>query len=96
MKESDFQHDVIREIKQRLPGCIVLKNDAGYIQGIPDLLILYNNRWAALECKKEKGAHLQPNQEYYLEKMNQMSWASLIFPENRKEQLNELEQALRL
>lgn len=96
MKESDFQHDVIREIKQRLPGCIVLKNDAGYIQGIPDLLILYNSRWAALECKKEKGAHLQPNQEYYLEKMNQMSWASLIFPENRKEQLNELEQALRL
>ncbi len=96
MRESEFQHDVIREIKQRFPGCIVLKNDAGYIQGIPDLLVLYNDKWAALECKKEKGAHLQPNQEYYLEKMKQMSFSALIFPENRKEIINELEQALGL
>lgn len=96
MRESEFQHDVIREIKQRFPGCIVLKNDAGYIQGIPDLLVLYNDKWAALECKKEKGAHLQPNQEYYLEKMKQMSFSALIFPENRKEIIDELEQALGL
>lgn len=96
MRESEFQHDIIREIKQRFPGCIVLKNDAGYIQGIPDLLVLYNDKWAALECKKEKGAHLQPNQEYYLEKMKQMSFSALIFPENRKEIIDELEQALGL
>lgn len=95
MKESGFQHDLIRDIKQRLPEAIVLKNDAGYIQGIPDLLVLYKNRWAAIECKSRKGASLQPNQEYYLARMKQMSWASLIFPENRKEQLDELEQALR-
>lgn len=93
MKESEFQRDVIREVKQRFPGCIVLKNDAGYIQGIPDLLVLHKGRWAALECKKEKGAHLQPNQEFYLTKMNQMSYAALIYPENRKEIINELEQA---
>lgn len=96
MRESEFQHDIIREIKQRFPGCIVLKNDAGYIQGIPDLLVLYRDKWAALECKKEKGAHLQPNQEYYLEKMKQMSFGALIFPENRKEIIDELEQALGL
>lgn len=95
MRESEFQRDVIREIKQRFPGCIVLKNDPGYIQGIPDLLVLHNDRWAALECKKEKGAHLQPNQEFYLMRMKQMSYAALIFPENRKEILNELEQAFR-
>lgn len=95
MKESEFQRDVIKEIKQRFPGSIVLKNDAGYIQGIPDLLILYGSRWAALECKREKGAHLQPNQEYYLEKMKQMSFSALIFPENRKEILDELEQSFK-
>ena len=63
MKESKFQKELIADIKSLLPGSIVLKTDAGYIQGFPDLLVLYKDRWAALECKKEKGAKHQPNQE---------------------------------
>lgn len=94
MKESGFQASVIQEIKRRLPGCVVLKNDATYIQGIPDLLILYNNRWAALEVKKSKDAHHQPNQDFYISQLNQMSFASFIFPEVREEVLNAMEQAL--
>ena len=94
MKESDFQAKLIKEIKQRFPGCIVLKNDAGYCQGIPDLLILHNDNWAALECKKTAEAKHQPNQDYYVGKMNEMSFASFICPENKKEVLNELEHAL--
>ncbi len=92
-KEAKFQSALIRELKKRFPGCIVTKLDSGHIQGIPDLLLLWGRRWAALECKRNKSAHHQPNQEYYVSRMNEMSFARFIFPENKEEVLNELEQA---
>ncbi len=93
MKESAFQHGLISEIKDMFPGAMVLKNDPGYIQGIPDLLVLYKDRWAALECKRTKGASHRPNQDYYVEKMNNMSYASFVCPENKEEVLNGLQEA---
>jgi len=96
MIESDFQKDLIDEIKREFPGCIILKNDPTYIRGIPDLLILYNDRWAALECKKNKNAHRQPNQEYFVSKMNKMSFARFIYPENKEEILDELQRSFKV
>lgn len=93
MKESQFQSALIKELKDLFPGCIVLKNDANYKQGIPDLLILYQDRWAALECKTSMDASVRPNQKYYVEKMNEFSYASFICPENKKEVLNEVKRA---
>ena len=90
MKESKFQHDLIREIKERFPGSIVLKNDATYIQGIPDLLVLYRDRWAALEAKKSSTAAHRPNQDYYVETMNGMGYSTFIFPENKEDVMIEL------
>lgn len=90
--ESKFQSEIIRELKELFPGCIVLKNDSSYIQGVPDLSILYKDKWAALEIKKSKDAKKQPNQEYYVGKMNEMSFSRFIFPENKEEVLNELQQ----
>lgn len=93
-KESDFQKSLKAEIEARLPGAIVTKLDANQIQGIPDLLILYKDRWASLECKKSEKATHRPNQEYYVELMNKMSFSAFIFPENKEEVLNELQRAL--
>lgn len=93
MLESNFQANLIKELKNRFPGCIVTKNDADYIQGIPDLLILYNDKWASLECKRSANAKKQPNQEYYVGRMNEMSFSRFICPENKEEVLNELQQA---
>lgn len=92
-KESKFQSNLIRDLKARFPDCLVTKLDSSHIQGIPDLLILWGQRWATLECKKSARAHHQPNQEYYVNRMNEMSFSRFIFPENKEEVLNELEQA---
>lgn len=94
MLERNFQASLIKQIKKRFNGCIVLKTDPNYIQGIPDLLILYGNRWAALEVKKSSKAKHQPNQDYYVKKMNNMSFARFVSPENKEEILNELCKAL--
>lgn len=92
-RESIFQHKLILEIKKRFPGCIVLKNDPSYIQGIPDLIVLYNKHWAALECKATAESSHQANQDIYVSRMNDMSFAAFIFPTNKEEVLHELEQA---
>lgn len=89
--ERDFQANLVKEIKTMFPGCIVMKNDASYIQGIPDLLILHKDKWASLECKKNANAKKQPNQEYYVGKMNEMSFSRIIYPENKEEVLHELQ-----
>ena len=77
------------------PGCMVMKLDSGYIQGIPDLLVLFENRWATLECKKVAGAKKQPNQEYYVGRMDEMSFSRFICPENKEEVLHELQQTFK-
>lgn len=92
--ERDFQAKLIKELRVMFKGCIILKNDPNYIQGVPDLIILYNDRWAALEVKKSEQASHRPNQEYYVDLMNEMSFASFIYPENKEEILYELQQTL--
>lgn len=84
---------LIKELETIFEGCVILKNDPNYIQGFPDLLILYKNKWAALECKRDGRASRQPNQEYYVDILDNMSFASFIFPQNKKEVLHELQQA---
>ena len=93
-KESDFQTDLVDDIEAMFPGSIVIKNDPSYIQGFPDLTILYKNKWAALEAKRSKTSKHRPNQDYYVELLNQMSFAAFIYPENREEVLLELQRAL--
>lgn len=96
-KESDYQAKLKQKILERLPGAMVLKNDPSGIRGIPDLTVLYKDRWAALETKREEEeAGKRKNQRYYVSKMNEMSFARFIFPENEEDVLNEMEQALKL
>ena len=90
MTEPEYQAKLIKKLTSMFPGCIVQKEDSLYIQGIPDLLILYNNKWATLEVKIDEQADHQPNQDYYVGKMNTMSFSRFIFPENEKDVLNEL------
>lgn len=88
--ESKFQAELKKELKEMFPGCIVTKMDSGDIQGIPDLLVLYKDKWATLENKRNANAPKRPNQEYYVNKMNDMSFSSFIYPENKDEVLGKL------
>lgn len=92
MRESRFQAMLIQEIETLFPGSYVLMNDANYIQGFPDLLILHNDRWAALEVKTSSRAAQQPNQAYYVNQLNKMSYAAFVYPENLEEVLRDLQQ----
>lgn len=94
--ESKFQSELIKDIKNRFPGSIVLKNDPNYLQGVPDLTIFYNDRWATLEVKKSAKASHQPNQDFYVDRMNDMSFSRFIYPENKEEVLHELQQSFGL
>jgi len=93
--ERDFQSSLIKELQELFPGCIITKNDPNYIQGIPDLTILWNGHWALLECKKSAKEVRQPNQEYYIDSASEMSFGAFIFPENKEKVLNDLQQAFR-
>ena len=91
--ESKFQKELIDEIKDKYPGCIVLKNDSSYIQGFPDLTLLYKDKWAVLEVKRSRNAKHRPNQDHYVKHMDGMSFSRFIYPENKEEVLDELQQA---
>lgn len=94
MKENKFQSELVKEIKTLFPEAIVMKNDPNYRQGIPDILVLNDDKWAALECKRSENATHRPNQDYYVDKMNKMSYATFVYPENKEDVLDELQQAL--
>jgi hypothetical protein len=91
--ESSFQAKLIKKLRKLFDGCVIIRNDAGYMQGVPDLTILYGNRWAALEVKASENARERPNQRYYIEKWDMMSFAAFIYPENEEEVLDELQRA---
>jgi hypothetical protein len=92
MLENRFKTKLVKELKDRFPGCIITHLDPNEIQGIPDLLILYKDKWAALEGKKTADASIRPNQLYYVDRMSAMSYASFIYPENKERVLDEISQ----
>lgn len=93
MNETMYQGRIVRRIKKEFPGAVVLKNDSGYIQGFPDLTILYFSTWAVLEVKMSEKAEFQSNQLYYIQQLNEMSYAGVIHPGNEELVFDELRAA---
>jgi hypothetical protein len=93
LQERHYQGKLIRKLRHLFPGCVILKNDSSYLQGVPDLIILYGDRWAMLEVKASEDAGYQPNQQYYVDLLGAMSFASFIYPEIEEEVLHALQQA---
>jgi hypothetical protein len=93
LTESQYQAQLIKKLERMFPDCLILKTDPGDRQGILDLLILWRDKWASLEVKTGPNAAVQPNQDYFVEKLEEMSFAAYIYPENEREVLNALQKA---
>ena len=91
MLESQYQSKLISKLKEMFPNAVILKTDPTYIQGFPDILVLEGERWAALECKRCSNSSHRPNQDYYVDKLNNMSFARFVYPENKDNVLEELD-----
>lgn len=94
MTEAQYQSELIKTLRLLFPECVILKNDPGYLQGVPDLVIFYENRYAFLEVKASETAPVRPNQHYYVELLDSMSFAAFIYPDNEEDVLRALRQAL--
>ena len=95
MTENKYQAELIKRLHNIFPGCVVLKNDSSLVQGIPDLIILFNDKWAMLEVKASERSREQPNQDYFVDLLDSMSFAAFIYPENEDEVLYALQQTFR-
>jgi hypothetical protein len=93
MLERVYQAQLIKRLRRLFPGCVILKNDPDYMQGVPDLTILFRTHWALLEVKADAYSPVQPNQEFYIEQLNEMSFAAFIHPDNEEEVLHALQHA---
>lgn len=91
--ESQFSTELKKDIEDRFPGCYVLKQDPNMRQGIPDLLVLYEDKWAAIETKREPNSSKRVNQEWHVERMDAMSFARFANQRNREEVLHDLQEA---
>ena len=91
--ESRFQADFINQLHASFIGCEVLKNDSALRQGIPDLLLLWERHWAMFEVKASANEPFQPNQEFYINKLNKMSVALVVYPENMWEVIRAVQSA---
>jgi hypothetical protein len=96
MKESQYERNLKKKLETEFPGCMILKNDAARVQGIPDLLILWGKHWASLETKRHKTSSKQPNQAHYVDLMNKMSYSSFVNPDNEEDVFNGLRKAFRV
>lgn len=95
MLESNFKQKLIAELKERFPKCDIVFLSPENYQGIPDLAIFWKDKWAMLEGKREEDAPVRPNQRYWVDHFNKMSFCSFIYPENKEEVLNALERAFK-
>lgn len=95
MRESQYQSQLIKKLYRMFPGCVIVKNDPRLIQGMPDILILFEDTWAMLEVKMDEYSRKQPNQDHYVGVFNKMSFASFINPETEEEVLYALQQSFR-
>lgn len=95
-KERDYQPVFIKKVRALFPGCVILKNNPNYMQGVPDLIVLWNDRWAMFEVKRSRpltSADFEPNQEWYIEELDKMSFCACVYPENEQEVLSALQRA---
>lgn len=92
MLESEFKRRFLEKLKRAYPNCFLIKIDDNYIQGFPDTIVLNGDKWVALEFKRSSKASHRPNQDYYICKLDEASFARFVSPENQEEVMHGIQQ----
>lgn len=91
MIEGTYRSKLIKKLKVHFPGLIVLHNNPNQIKGIPDLTLLYHNRYAMLETKMAPNSSKRPNQDTWISYFErQGAFSAFVNASNEKEIINEL------
>lgn len=94
MREGKFQTWFREQLEFHFPGSVVVKLDTRYKTGVPDLIMLWEDKWATFEVKADAKAAHRPLQDYYVQMMNDMSFSAFVHPENFEEVLDAVQRAL--
>lgn len=88
--KKDMAGDLEKQIRRFLKskGCMLVET-----KNI-SIFFVKEGFWGAIEVKKSKNAKVQPGQKENVEKMNEWSWARIVYPENWEEAKAELEEML--
>lgn len=101
MLEKDLQNRLLNWIRLKFDSkkIFIMKITPipGIPQGCPDIIILYDGGFVAIEMKRSSKASFRPNQKYYLEMLNtfQNGESIVCYPENFNEVKNLLKNILR-
>jgi hypothetical protein len=90
--EGAYKTQLSHRIEERFaPRAMVVRLDSALLQGVPDLLVLFEGGfWAALEGKTSARAKKQPNQPWWVANLDRLCFSAFIYPENEEAVLNEL------
>lgn len=89
--ETRTQEQLIKFLKKK--GCYVIKTKPGLGTpvGCPDVFAFYEGWWGCFEVKANQKAKFQPLQKETLDKLEDWSFARVVYPDNIAVVLAELE-----
>lgn len=92
--EKDLQAKIIRKLKRK--GAFVIKTQPGpgTPVGTADIFFCKEGFYGWIEVKRSKTAKFQPLQKEFLSKMDEWSWARVVYPDNYDATMLELDSML--
>lgn len=88
--EIPFERKFCKKLRDLHPDVYVMKNDASLVQGFPDRVIYFHDKYAILEFKRSANASRRPNQDWYINNFAQYTYSSYVYPENAEQVFNDL------
>lgn len=92
--EGKLKTEVVKWLRAK--GCFVwiCKQDSTTQKGVADLFFCIEGMYGFLELKATKNSPRRPGQEAFIKKMDEWSYARMVYPENWNEVKKELEYML--
>lgn len=93
--EGKVKAEIVKWLRSK--GCFVwiCKQDSTTQKGASDLVFFFEGFYGWIEVKASKTAPRRPGQEAFVKKMDEWSWAKVVYPENWDETKRELESLLK-